>query len=248
MMISAFAKGAQILDEPRYAEAARLAAVFVRTKLWRETDATLLRRYRDGDSAIEAFLDDYACLTGALVDLYEATFDPSYLTWAEQLATKAIARFEDPAGGFFSTPEGQSDLVLRLKDDYDGAEPSGNSVMTLALLRLARMRNRDDFRTSAERTLSALRGKMRTGGPGLPQMLVAQMFAAGPPMEIVFAGEPSPDLLRVARSHFLPNAILMRAEHTSDAAAYSQPGAYVCENFTCQLPVSNATDLEKRLQ
>ncbi len=248
MMISAFAKGAQILDEPRYKEAAQRAAAFVAAKLWRESDSTLLRRYRDGDSAIEAFLDDYACLTNALVDLYETTFDAGYLRWAEQLATKAIARFEDPVGGFFSTPEGQTDLVLRLKDDYDGAEPSGNSVMTLALLRLARLRNRDDFRQSAERALAAFQGKMRTGGPGLPQMLVAQMFAAGRPMEIVFAGEPTPEVLRVARAHFLPNAVMMRAEHAPDAATYSRPGVYVCENYACQLPVSSPEELEKLLQ
>ena len=246
MMISAFAKGAQILDEPRYAEAATRAAAFLRTKLWRESG--LLRRYRDGDSAIEAFLDDYACLTNALVDLYETTFDPAHLQWAEELAAKAIARFEDPVGGFFSTPEGQSDLVLRLKDDYDGAEPSANSVMTLALLRLARLRGREDFRQSAERTLTAFAGKLRTGGPGLPQMLVAQMFAAGKPMEVVFAGEPSLDILRVARSRFLPNAVFLRAEHAPEAAIYSTPGVYVCENFTCQLPAFTAAELEKRLQ
>ncbi len=246
MMIGAFAKAAQVLDEARYAEAATRAAMFLRAKLWR--DGTLLRRYRDGDSAIPAFLDDYACLAAGLTDLYEATFEPAHLVWAEQLATLAIARFEDPAGGFFSTPEGQSDLVLRLKDDYDGAEPSANSVLVLALLRLARLRNRDEFRQSAERALNAFAGKLRTGGPGLPQMLVAQMFAAGKPMEIVLAGEPAPEMLRVIRSRFLPNAIVMRAEHTPDAASYTQPGVYVCENFACQLPVFTAAELKKRLQ
>jgi uncharacterized protein YyaL (SSP411 family) len=246
MMISAFAKGAQVLDEPRYALAATRAAAFLRAKLWR--DGGLLRRYRDGDSAIAAFLDDYACLTNALVDLYETTFDQSHLAWAEELAAIAVARFEDPAGGFFSTPEGQGDLVLRLKDDYDGAEPSANSVMTLALLRLGRLRSRDDFRQSAERALAAFTGKMRTGGPGLPQMLVAQMFAAGKPMEIVLAGETPSDVLRVIRARFLPNAVVLRAEHAPDSAIYEKPGIYVCENFTCQLPVFTAAELEKRLQ
>ena len=247
MMISAFAKGASILNEPRYAEAAKRASAFLYEKLWRESDATLLRRYRDGDSAIEAFLDDYACLTNGLIDLYEGTFDRGALAWAEVLAAKAIERFEDPSGGFFSTPEGQSDLVLRLKDDYDGAEPSANSVMTIALLRLARMRNRDDFRDSAERTLKAFAGKLRTGGPGLPQMLVAQMFAEGKPMEIIFSGDTPADALALARQRFLPNAILMRADHTPDASVYSKPGIYVCENFACQLPVSTAEQLEQRL-
>ncbi|MFM2126451.1 MAG: hypothetical protein RL328_2902 [Acidobacteriota bacterium] len=246
MMISAFAKGAQVLDEPRYADAALRAAAFVRAKLWR--DGTLLRRYRDGDAAIPGFLDDYACMIQALVDLYETTFDLAHLEWAEQLAERAIALFADPEGGFYSTPEGQADLVLRLKDDYDGAEPSGNSVLTLALLRLARLRGRDEFRHSAERTLEFFRGKMASGGPGVPQMLVAQMFAAGRPTEVVFAGDPSPDALRVLRGRFLPNAIVLRAEHSPQAAVYTQPGIYVCQNFACQLPVTTAEELAARLQ
>jgi uncharacterized protein YyaL (SSP411 family) len=246
MMISAFAKGAQILEEPRYAEAATRATLFLRAKLWR--DGALLRRYRDGDSAIAAFLDDYACLTNALVDLYETTFEPAHLVWAEQLAAQAIARFEDPSGGFFSTPEGQSDLVLRLKDDYDGAEPSANSVMILALLRLSRMRGRADFQRAADRALATFAGKLRTGGPGLPQMLVAQMFALGRPIEILIAGEPAPEMLRTIHSRFLPNAIVIRAENAAGSSAYTQPGVYVCENFTCQLPVFTAEELEKRLQ
>ena len=136
-MISAFAKGAQILGEPSYEQAARDARNFIHLHLWREADSTLLRRYRDGDAAIEAFLDDYAALINALVDLYETAFDPADLKWAARLAERAIELFEDKeGGGFFSSPANQSDLVLRLKDDYDGAEPSGNSVMALALLRL----------------------------------------------------------------------------------------------------------------
>ena len=100
----------------------------------------------------------------------------------------------------------------------------------------------------AERTLESFQGKMKSGGPGVPQMLVAQMLAAGRPMEIVFAGEPSPEALRVLRSRFLPNAIVLRAEHSPQAAAYTQPGIYVCQNFACQLPVFTAEELSARLQ
>lgn len=248
MMISAFAKGAQILDEPRYAGAARRAADFIRDRLWKPAEQQLLRRYRDGESAIPAFLDDYANMTNALVDLYETSFDARDLGWAETLAETAVAKFADPSGGFFSTPEGQDDLVLRLKDDYDGAEPSGNSMMILALLRLARIKGREDFRASAEKALAAFQGKLRTAGPGLPQMLVAQMFASTKPMEIVIAGEPSPEILRAIRSRFLPNAVVMRAADAPDAAIYEQPGVYVCENFACQMPAINAEELADRLQ
>jgi uncharacterized protein YyaL (SSP411 family) len=248
MMISAFAKGAQILGEPRYAEAARRAAEFVRNHLWKPSEQKLLRRYRDGESAIPAFLDDYANLANALIDLYETEFDARHLKWGETLAEQVIAQFADPAGGFFSTPEGQSDLVLRLKDDYDGAEPAGNSMMVLALLRLARIKGREDFRLSAENALSAFRGKLRAAGPGLPQMLVAQMFASAKPMEVVIAGDVSPEILSAIRARFLPNAVVMRASDAPDAAIYQQPGVYVCENFACQMPAKTAEELVDRLQ
>jgi uncharacterized protein YyaL (SSP411 family) len=253
LMISAFAKGAQILDEPRYVEAARGARSFLHRRLWREADFTLLRRYRDGDSAIEAFLDDYAALISALVDLYETSFDPSDLAWASRLAERAIAAFEDPeGGGFFSSPANQGDLVLRLKDDYDGAEPSGNSVMALALLRLARITGRNDFQRAAERTLEAFAGRMASAGAGLPQMLVAQMFALGKPMEIVLAGPSSgsSDMLREIRKRFLPNAVVMRASEAPQAMppVDGLATAYVCENYACNLPVTGTAALAELLQ
>ena len=253
MMISAFAKGAQILGEDRYAAAARDARDLLRRHLWRETDSTLLRRYRDGDAAIEAFLDDYACLIHALVDLYETAFDPADLKWAAQLAERAIALFQDAeGGGFFSSPANQGDLVLRLKDDYDGAEPSGNSVMAVALLRLARITARDDFRKAAERTLEAFSGRLIAGGSGLPQMLVAQMFAMGKPMEIVLAGprDQQRGMLAEIRKRFLPNAVVMQASEAPNAmpAVDDRATAYVCENYACKLPITEAPALAELLQ
>jgi len=257
LMISAFAKGAQILekagDAPRYAQAARAARSFLHRRLWREADSTLLRRYRDGDASIEAFLDDYAYLINALVDLYETAFDPADLAWAARLAERAMVLFQDTeGGGFFSSPANQSDLVLRLKDDYDGAEPSGNSVMALALLRLARITGRDDFRAAGERTLEAFAGRMLTGGSGLPQMLVAQMFAMGKPMEIILAGPPTgfPGMLREIRKHFLPNTVVMRASEAPQAMppVDGLATAYVCENYACKLPVTEPRALAELLQ
>lgn len=252
-MISAFAKGAQVLGEPRYAQAARQAREFVRSQLWRASDATLLRRYRDGEAAIEGFLDDYANMIKALVDLYETEFELSDLEWAEQLAARALELFEDPVGGgFFSTAEVQSGLVLRLKDDYDGAEPSGNSAMALALLRLARLRDREDFRRAAARTLEAFGARLSEAGSGLPQMLVADLFARHRPAEIVLAGprrELEPMLAEVRR-RFLPNAVVLLGEHAPrpmpDAGGHAV--AYVCENYACHLPAASAAALAETLQ
>jgi len=260
MMISAFAKGAVILGEPRYAAAARGAVNFLRRKLWRESqrpdaDVTLLRRYRDGDSAIEGFLDDYAFLALGLIDMYQTSFDAADLAWAARLAERAMELFEDgQQGGFFSTQAAKADLVLRLKDDYDGAEPSGNSCMALALLKLARLTSREDFRMSAERTLQAFAPRLRAAPTAAPQMLVAQMFATGQPMEIVLAGphntEVAEGMLRAIHGRFLPDAVVLRAEQAPTAmpALEGKPTAYVCENYACKLPVTDDRALLELLQ
>ena len=251
MMISAFAKGAQILSEPRFAEAARRALDFLRRNLWRESESILLRRYRDGDAAIKGFLDDYAFLALALLDMYETTFQSSDLAWAARLAQRAIELFEDPqSGGFFSTPSEQADLVLRLKDDYDGAEPSGNSGLVLALLRLARITGRKEFEQAARRALRAFAPRLQAGPSALPQMLVAQAFASGRPMEIVLAGPRDAALLETVHCRFLPHAVVMRAEDSPVPmpAVNGEATAYVCENYACQLPVTNAAALKDLLQ
>jgi uncharacterized protein len=275
LMISAFAKGAQILDEPRYTDAARGAASFIRQHLWVERRGerpngngqrgVLLRRFRDGEAAIDGFLDDYAFLIQALLDLYETSFEHEDFEFAAVLAERTIELFEDrERGGFFSTEEGGADLVLRLKDDYDGAEPSGNSGMALALLRLARMTGRDDFRQAAERTLAAFDSRLKTQGAGLPQMLVAYAYAAARPQEIVLAGpmlvqqrpplpegdgSDMPAMLAAIRRHFLPNTVILMARETgrSMPAIEDRATAYVCENYTCKLPATSVEELEKQL-
>jgi uncharacterized protein YyaL (SSP411 family) len=252
-MISALARGAQALDEPRYADAARGAASFVRREMWDESRRVLLRRYREG-SGVDGFLDDYAFLCLAMLDLYETDFDARDLAFAVTLAERAIALFEDRGqGGFFSTGEGGRDLILRLKDDYDGAEPSGNSAMAIALLRLARMTGREDFRAAAQRTLEAFGEKLRLAGAGLPQMLVALDLALGKPMEIVLAGPRSDSfkaMLAAIRRRFLPRAVMVRAEdmHLDMPAIGGEATAYVCENYACKLPATSVDALGEQLQ
>jgi uncharacterized protein YyaL (SSP411 family) len=254
LMISAFAKATQVLGDPSYIGVARRSADFLRANLWREEDQVLLRRFREGEAAVEGFLDDYALLTTALLDLYETTFDPADFGWAMTLANRAIQLFGDTQhGGFFSTVAGKADLVLRLKDDYDGAEPSGNSVITIALLRLARMNGGESFRAAAEKTLSAFASRLRTQGSGVPQMLVAHSFAWAKPMEIVLAGPQTDahmtELLSVIRGRFLPNAVVMMASDAPQPmpALHGAPTAYVCENYACNQPVISPAELEKLL-
>jgi hypothetical protein len=251
MMISAFAKGAQVLGEDRYLEAAAGAARFLRERLWDESRSVLRRRFRDGEAAIDGFLDDYAAAAIAFLDLYETRFDPSDFQFAVRLAERAMELFEDREnGGFYSTAAGAENLVLRLKDDYDGAEPSGNSMMTIALLRLARITGRDDFRNAATRTLEAFSSRMVSGGAGVPQMLAALAFSLGRPMEIVLAGPLDAAMLASVRRRFLPGAVVARSSEAPVAMppVDGKATAYVCANFACNLPVTDMTQLDELLE
>jgi uncharacterized protein YyaL (SSP411 family) len=250
LMISALAKAGQVLGDDRYAQAARRAVDFIRARLWQEERGVVLRRFRDGESAIDGFLDDYAFLATGLLDLYETTFDAGDLKLAVRLAERALELFEDrDGGGFFSAPA-SSELVLRLKDDYDGAEPSGNSSMALLLLRLSRVTGREGFRAAAERTLQLFAPRLATQAAGVPQMLVAHWFALARPMEIVLAGDLSPVLLAAIRRRFLPRAVWMRASEAAIAMppVGGKPTVYVCENFACKLPVTEESQLDELLQ
>jgi uncharacterized protein YyaL (SSP411 family) len=254
LMISAFAKGAQILDEARYREAAQRAAGFVLTRMYDATSGVLLRRYRDGDAAIPGFLDDYAFFIGALLDLYEADFDPRHMETAIQIAGKMRELFEDPAeGAFFSTAAGDSSLVLRMKDDYDGAEPSGNSVALLDLLRLAHFTDRAEFRESAERTLRALGSKITQQAVAVPQMLVGLDYYLASRREVVIAGDPR-EFLRHIRARFLPHTVTLRAGAPFFPGADGmreldgRPAVYVCSNYSCQLPTTQLAKLDELLQ
>jgi uncharacterized protein YyaL (SSP411 family) len=256
LMISAFAKAAQALDEPRYLAAAQRAAEFIFAHLYNASSGILLRRYRDGEAAIHGFLDDYAFLIAALLDLYEADFNPRHIQNAITLADKMRELFEDSAeGAFFTTVEGDSSLVLRMKDDYDGAEPSGNSMALLDLLRLAHLTDRAGYRDGAARTLQALMPKMANQPVAVPQMLVALDYSLAAKREVVIVGEPSV-FLRELRGRFLPHTVTMvlgsGSQFFPGAADMrqigGQPTAYVCQDYACQLPTNDLTKFVELLQ
>jgi uncharacterized protein YyaL (SSP411 family) len=245
-MISAFAKGGIILNEPRYLDAAKRAADFVLSDM--QKDGVLLRRWRQGEAAIPGFLDDYAFFAQGLLDLYEASFDTKYLDAAVELTAKMRELFEDTtAGAFYSTAEGDTSLVMRIKEDYDGAEPSGNSIATLNLIRLAHTTGDESLNTSAEKALAAFASKMASSPTAMPQMLVALLRHLSPPQQIVFAGDDITELLDVLRTRFLPNHTFLKAGDVPASANMppleGKAAAYVCENFTCQLPITDPAQL-----
>ncbi len=255
LMISAIAKGAAILDEPAYSAAASRAADFILARM-RAPDGTLLRRYRDGDAAIGGMLDDYAFFVQGLIDLYESTFHFPYLEQAIALTDDQRRRFEDATGGgFYASAHEDAASLNRIKDDYDGAEPSGNSVALLNLLRLHRITGRDDLLASARNLIRAFSTRVAASPFGMPQMLVACEFDLAPQREIIVAGDPYPAMLRQLRAKFDPNRILLKAApelaqyHPAIAELMRGPAAVcLCENFACQLPATSKDDLARLLE
>jgi uncharacterized protein YyaL (SSP411 family) len=267
LMISALALGGAVLEEPRYAHAARRAAEFLIACMYDPATGILLRRYRQGDAAIPGFLDDYALFTQALLDLYETQFDRRHLELAVRLTARQRELFEDTEhGAFFSSAAEGDGLVLRMKEDYDGAEPSGNSVALMNLLRLAQMTDRDDLREAAERLLTAFAPRLTAAPVALPQMLAACEFRLGQPRQIILVGDregaDTRALLHTLYSRFMPQRIVLLVDsaETRDALAAGIPSiaamermegrasAYVCRNYTCQLPVNEAERFAELIQ
>ena len=266
LMISAYARGAQVLNSSRYLQSAVRAAKFVRSQLWDEKNKTLYRAYRGGRGTVEGFADDYAFVIQGMVDLYEASFDVEWLKFAIELQ-EAQDRlfFDEKNGGYFSTSGRDKSVVLRMKDDNDSAEPAASSVAALNLLRLAQFRDEKQLEERGKKTIRAFSATISRFPSAMPQMLVALDFSLSKPRQIVIAGKPdAPEtkaLLAEVHRHFLPNKILLLADG-ADGQKYlgeknealrsmsvlnGKPAAYVCENFTCKAPVADPDDLRKLL-
>ena len=173
-----------------YIAAATRAADFILTKMTRD-DGRLLHSYRHGRAKLDAYLDDYASFTNALVSLYEATFDERWIDHAVRLAEIMLSHFKDPDGdGFFFTAVDHEQLITRQKDVQDSSVPSGNAMAATCLLRLAKLTGRNDFFTAAESCLRLAQGLMEQHPTAAGQMLLALDFYLGPTPEIVIVGDP----------------------------------------------------------
>lgn len=277
LAISAFARASQVLGDAEYLRAAGEAAAFIRLNLYDEDSGALYRSYRQGRANIEGFADDYAFFIQALLDLYEASADVLWLGWAVELQDRMDSLFLDDENGGYYTSSGQDPaILLRMKEDYDGAEPSPNSVGALNLLRLASMLNSSDLQIQAEKVLTSCAKALRNMPTALPQMLAALDFAQSKPLQIVIALPLSPDgepvvgqalhdvagpLLTEIHRTFLPNKILLYAdgregqEYLAEGAEFlksvvpidGKATAYVCRDFTCQMPVTDPQELRKIL-
>jgi hypothetical protein len=267
LMISAYARAAQVLDAPRYLEIATRAAKFLRTNLYEKKSKLLYRNYRGGRSNIEAFADDYAFVIQGLLDLYEASFDVDWLKFAVQLQeTQDRLFFDEKNGGYFSTSGKDESVFLRMKDDNDGAEPAASSIAALNLLRLSQFRDDKEMAERARKTIDAFTITLSHFPSAMPQMLVALDNSISKPRQIVIAGKKdAPEtkaLLREVNRHSLPKTVLLLAdgaegqkylgEKNEAIRAMSpidgKPAAYVCENFTCKAPVTDPKALSELLK
>jgi hypothetical protein len=257
LMLGAFARAAAVLGDEKYRAAAGKNLAFLREKLWDEKDKTLFHRWRDGERDQVQLLEGYAFLLDGVIQFYEATLDPQHLDFANELATAMIAKFYDPAnGGFWQSPAGASDLIIRVKDDYDGAEPSGNSVATLALLKLAAITGREDFRQPAEATLQLCAHRLQNQPAALSFMLHALDFWLDEPRRAVIAGDPNStdfrELLHAAHAVYQPDKIILGNIGAVEPFAKTLPAkdgatAYVCTGQTCRPPTTKPEELRRLL-
>jgi uncharacterized protein YyaL (SSP411 family) len=267
LMISALARAYQVLNDPSYLRAAENSSDFILTKLYDSKRKQLLRRYRAGEVRYEANLEDYAFFTMGLIDLYEAAFDTRWLRKAIELTDRQNTLFYDEKnGGFFDTSGKDDSLLLRTKEDHDGAEPAGNSIATLNLLRLSQITNNQRWRKIADRTLSLFSGRLSEIPQALPQMLAALDFHLDKPKQIIIAGnrqnEDTQRMLREVNKKYLPNRILLLADGGIGQQFLGQylpsiqpmmmlngkATAFICENYACKLPTTDLTVMMELLE
>ena len=270
LMIGAFARGSRVLramgpadgdaGEP-YLQAARQAAGFIRDRLWHPDTRTLVRRYRDSHADIDAYAEDYACLIFGLLELFQADADPAWLEWAITLQRRQDELFWDEAGaGWFSTTGTDASVLLRMKEDYDGAEPTASSVSVVNLLVLSHLVPDPIWSERIDRTLRSFGSRLEQMGRAVPMMAAAlSMYLAGLQQIAIVGDEGREELERAAARQYLPFAVTVSAGRERQRAlaarlpfvgAMAEVGgraaAYVCHDFTCQQPVTSVEELERQ--
>jgi uncharacterized protein YyaL (SSP411 family) len=258
LMLGAFARASTVLGNEKYRAAAEKNLQFIREKLWDEKSQTLFHRWRDGERDSVQLLEAYAFLLSGVIDLYEATLEPKHLDFAIELAEAMLAKFFDAEnGGFWQSAADSKDLILRVKDDYDGAEPSGNSVATLSLLKLGAITGRKNFTEAAEKTLRLFASRLQKFPQAMPFMLHALDFSLQEPKRVVITGESDSnkfqELLHVAHSVYQPNKIVLGnvgavEEFAKTLPAKNEATVYFCTGNSCQPPTEDAATVKAMLK
>jgi uncharacterized protein YyaL (SSP411 family) len=256
LMLGAMARSYAVLGDEPYRVAAEKNLAFLQSKLWDAKTKTLYHRWRDGERDNVQLLEAYAFLLSGVLDLYEATLDPRHLEFAIALADTMLAKFYDSEnGGFWQSAGDAKDLILRVKEDYDGAEPSGNSVAIMSLLRLGHITDRKDFTTAAEKTLRLFSNRLQQTPEAVPYMLQAFEFSLEEPRRAVLAGEPSQSrpLLHAIHSAYQPDKVVLGNSGPVEPFAKtltSKDGSvvYFCTGTACQPPTKEIAKIKEHLK
>jgi uncharacterized protein YyaL (SSP411 family) len=281
LMLGALARAYAVLGDETYRAAAEKNLAFIQAKLWvpsqrvagilpagkttsqsadfrHDAGSTLYHRWRDGERDNVQLLDAYAFLFAGVIDLYEATLNPKHLEFALALAETMLARFYDKEdGGFWQAPPDASDLILRVKEDYDGAEPSGNSVAILALLKLGAITDRKEFKQAAEKSLRLLAHRLQQLPQAVPYLLMGLDYFLEEPKRVVIVGDPNTasarGLIHAAHSVYQPNKVVLgnagpvepfaRTLPTKDA-----PAVFLCTGTACQPATRDADKIRQLLK
>jgi uncharacterized protein YyaL (SSP411 family) len=267
LMIAALAKGGQVIGNPEYTKLAKRAVEFIQNNL-RDKAGRLLHRFREGEAAILAHINDYAYLTWGLIELYETTFDSQYLAFAEELNNELYDHFWDQEhGGFYYNADDGEKLLLHVKEIYDSALPAGNSVHFLNLQRLGRFTRASELEERAAQMSRTFSKVIEQNPMAHTQFLVGLDFALGPTNEVLIYGNPKSDethqMMRALRTHFIPNKTVQLnptlpksslstlipnpvpgpKNGVASGAGDEIPKAYVCVNYSCQKPTSNIEEM-----
>jgi uncharacterized protein YyaL (SSP411 family) len=264
LAVSALTEAGRSFALPALIDAAVEAADFLLVNL-RRPDGRLLRSWRDGTAGpVPAFLDDHALLVDALLTLYETTFDLRWFEAAREMADEVLLRFHDPdRGGFYQTGSDAESLLLRPKELFDNAVPSGNSAAALALLRLGLLSGEPRYERAGASALRLVRDLLERAPSAFGYALCALDLYVGPVPEVAIVGDPAGAdtraLVDVVRRGFRPNAVLAVAAG-GDTRARTTVGllrdrppiqwkatAYVCERFVCRQPVTEPAALAEQL-
>ena len=255
LMIAALSHGGQILGDDIFIDAAKNAADFVLTSL-RNKNGRLMKRSRLGKAGLPPHLDDYSFMVFGLLNLYEATFDAKYLESALALTEIMVTDFGDKIGGFFIGSKNAEKLMVRAKDSYDGAIPSGNSVAAMNLFRLGKITGNPKWTEQANKTLKAFTNQAKQSPTGFSHMLTAFMFDLKDPKEVVLVGDSNDPktqkMIRALRENYVPNKVVLfkdisKPDALSIVAPWTEnhvmmdgkPTFYICENFACKQPTTN---------
>lgn len=266
LMIAAFARASRVLgggalghDNVENPTAAHLgnataAASFIRDTMWNASSHTLLRRYRAGSAAIDGYAEDYACLIFGVLELFQASGDPEWLAWARELQARQDELFWDSAsGGWFSTTGADPSVLVRMKEDYDGAEPAPTSVSAMNLLTLAHLTGERAYADRATEAIASFGGRLEETGRAVPFMAAALSTSIAEGQQIVIIGprdaEATEALWNAAHKKYRPFAVVTRIDPKAQAALSAhmpwtagmkmidgKPTVYVCRGFQCDAP------------